>query len=380
MFTHHVRTLLEDNQIMKMTLKLRKLPTCCSLDTLVICLGLCLTCAYMMLGLAGLGWFITSTSRAPGMVKMKSLSLVRMDTMMGSLAMMGAILVTAFVGMLTSLLLIVGVKTMRRLLLIPWQSFHALLSLGCLAGGLYQAVHHLQQHMFWVTLSIGSIILLAWFLVQQLSSRMRSREMVDSSLQEKRAVLATIHTSVQLGKEDITRWRSDDNILEYDGNDGRRTRWKSDENILNFYRNDYDHIATNRSRSLPRHLEQNECLECFYNNQGYAAEDKHTCDYRGEKQFKSNYKKWNSPTYNTPKSSTLSRISKDQQDTKASSGNAPINVYELYSSPRKKSTNSLKKENKNKNKEDEAHGSFHSKSVSIHPEVTQYRYKQYKYR
>jgi hypothetical protein len=45
--------------------------------------------------------------------------------MRGALAVMGGCLVLSFTGLLTCLLLVVGVKTEQRMLLLPWQIFHA---------------------------------------------------------------------------------------------------------------------------------------------------------------------------------------------------------------------------------------------------------------
>ena len=49
----------------------------------------------------------------------------RLEAMRGALAVMGGCLVLSFTGLLTSLLLVVGVKTEQRMLLLPWQIFHA---------------------------------------------------------------------------------------------------------------------------------------------------------------------------------------------------------------------------------------------------------------
>ena len=59
--------------------------------------------------------------------------------MMDSLAVMGAVLVITFMGLLTCLLLILGVRTEQRLLLLPWQLYHCGVILACFGGGLYQA-------------------------------------------------------------------------------------------------------------------------------------------------------------------------------------------------------------------------------------------------
>ena len=57
---------------------------------------------------------------------------------MDSLAVMGAVLVITFMGLLTCLLLVLGVRTEQRLLLLPWQLYHCGVILACFGGGLYQ--------------------------------------------------------------------------------------------------------------------------------------------------------------------------------------------------------------------------------------------------
>merc|ERR1719483_1326669 len=64
-------------------------------------------------------------------MEMRDLYMSRMGTMLGSLTLMGAVLVIAFLGLLTCLLLIMGVKTEQRLLLLPWQLYHATVILAC---------------------------------------------------------------------------------------------------------------------------------------------------------------------------------------------------------------------------------------------------------
>jgi hypothetical protein len=53
---------------------------------------------------------------------MSELYLLMMESVKGSLAVMSGVLVIAFLGLLVSLVLVVGVKTQQRLLLLPWQA------------------------------------------------------------------------------------------------------------------------------------------------------------------------------------------------------------------------------------------------------------------
>ena len=119
-----------------------QLPPCISLDTTVYSLGLALTCVYLLLGLGGVVWFVLSYTEDGLMeVEGRHLYLVHMDTMLGSLAKMAVILVVTFLGLLTCLLLILGVKRQQRLFLLPWQLYHGAIVLLCLAVGLYHALH-----------------------------------------------------------------------------------------------------------------------------------------------------------------------------------------------------------------------------------------------
>ena len=123
-------------------MKLLSEPSCCKLETAVYCVGLCLTAVYLLVGVGGVVWVVLCNSDAsPLVMEMRDLYMMRMETMMGSLALMGTVLVIAFIGLLTCLLLILGTKTEHRLLLLPWQLYHAAIILGCFGGGLYQAFH-----------------------------------------------------------------------------------------------------------------------------------------------------------------------------------------------------------------------------------------------
>ena len=94
-------------------------PTCCKLDTAVFYIGLGLTAAYLIVGLGSVVWFVLDNSdQATVGVDMSDLYMMRMKTMMGSLALVGTVLVIAFIGLLTCLLLILGIKTEQRLLLL----------------------------------------------------------------------------------------------------------------------------------------------------------------------------------------------------------------------------------------------------------------------
>ena len=113
-------------------MKLLVMPRCCKLDTAVYSLGLCLTAVYLLLGLGSVVWFVLCMHDHDIMnMDLTQLYMVRVETMMGSLAVMGTILVMAFIGLLCCLLLILGVKSEQRILLLPWQLFHGAIVLMC---------------------------------------------------------------------------------------------------------------------------------------------------------------------------------------------------------------------------------------------------------
>ena len=128
-----------------------------------------------------------------------------METMMDSLAVMGALLVITFMGLLTCLLLILGVRTEQRLLLLPWQLYHFGVILACFAGGLYQILHFTVlsdgKDSFQAAFSLfpivgGLFFIFIWVLVHQLAIRLRYRRQLDRVIEEKRASLASLHHSL----------------------------------------------------------------------------------------------------------------------------------------------------------------------------------------
>ena len=73
--------------------------TCCKLDTAVFYIGLGLTAAYLIVGLGSVVWFVLDNSdQATVGVDMSDLYMMRMKTMMGSLALVGTVLVIVFIG------------------------------------------------------------------------------------------------------------------------------------------------------------------------------------------------------------------------------------------------------------------------------------------
>merc|ERR1719422_690724 len=75
---------------------------CCKLETSVYVIGIILTTLYLALGLGGVIWFVLChMEESEVMTRLKELYILKMETMMDSLAVMGAVLVITFLGLLT---------------------------------------------------------------------------------------------------------------------------------------------------------------------------------------------------------------------------------------------------------------------------------------
>ena len=209
---------------------------------------------------------------------------------MDSLAVMGAVLVITFMGLLTCLLLILGVRTEQRLLLLPWQIFHCGVILACFGGGLYQVLHFtvlsdgsdaFQACFALFPLVGGLFFIFIWVLVHQLAIRLRYRRQMDRVIEEKRASLASLHLTLPRQHPPVTpetshrSVRSIRTLKRRGASGGRGGRSHSVEHILTeaeagitespYYwmtggntrsRSAGGDWVTGRSRSLPRHLDR----------------------------------------------------------------------------------------------------------------------------
>ena len=214
------------------------------------------------------------------------LYLYQMETMMDSLAVMGAVLVITFMGLLTCLLLILGVRTQQRLLLLPWQLYHCGVILACFGGGLYQILHFTvlsdSRDSFQAAFSLfpfvgGMFFIFIWVLVHQLAIRLRYRRQMNRVIEEKRASLASLHLSLPRLHTPVTpdiNHRSVRSIrtLKRRSAGSRGGRSHSVEHILTegdgLTGDSYYWVAgdghgrasgdwtSSRSQSLPRHLER----------------------------------------------------------------------------------------------------------------------------
>ena len=129
---------------------------CFNLETLVKTVGILLSNLYVLFGLSSVGWFILNNVFQEQVVEMprhdsvvevsalgdlSSVALRSETVVRRSLLILAGVLAITFVGLVTNLLLVVGVKTEQRLLLLPWLLYHVIFVLACLGGGLYLALH-----------------------------------------------------------------------------------------------------------------------------------------------------------------------------------------------------------------------------------------------
>ena len=286
-----------------MQLVLRR--NCCKLETAVYAIGIILTTTYLVVGLGGVIWFVLCHMEdSEVMTKLKELYLLKMETMMDSLAVMGAVLVVTFMGLLTCLLLILGVRTEQRLLLLPWQLYHLGVILACFGGGLYQVLHFtvltdgkdaFQACFALFPIVAGLFVIFIWVLVHQLAIRLRYRLHMERVIEEKRASLASIHLSLPRPPQTPdTRADSSHRSVRSirtlkrrgaagggaggGGGGGARYRSHSVEQILteaeaNITESPYYWVA-GRSRSLPRHLDTTGYSREVQDRSGWEREER----------------------------------------------------------------------------------------------------------
>ena len=116
---------------------------CFKLEPFVYIVGLILMIVYLVLGVSGVVWFVYSQTEQSKIVRqIIDHNDITTRNMKSSLIVMGTVLVISLVGLLTCLLLVMGVKTEQVQLLIPWQVFHVIIIAACFVGGFYQAMHY----------------------------------------------------------------------------------------------------------------------------------------------------------------------------------------------------------------------------------------------
>ena len=269
---------------------------CCKLETAVYVIGIILTTLYLAVGLGGVIWFVLChMDESEVMTRLKELYILKMETMMDSLAVMAAVLVITFLGLLTCLLLILGVRTEQRLLLLPWQLYHCGVILASFGGGIYQILYFTvlsssdKKESFQACFALfplvgGLFFIFIWVLVHQLAIRLRYRGQIERVIEEKRASLASLHLSLPRQHPPLTpetshrsvrslrtlkrrtgphqqggRSHSVEQILtESEANITESPYyWVADKGNIGYRQSTRENYgATGRSRSLPRYLDR----------------------------------------------------------------------------------------------------------------------------
>ena len=313
--------------------------SCFKLDTFVYMVGLVMMILYLVLGVSSVVWFVFSQSQQSELQSGHS-DQSNIESMKTSLMIMGILLVISLVGVLTSLLLSLGVKTQHMCLVYPWQVYHVMVVVVCIVGGVYQAIHFTLEGdtlLGWLSLFplvTGIFLIFLSILTQQLAIRIRNNKTVSQP-----------HT-IQTDTERSGGYRSVKSIRTLKRKKGGGGRSLS----MEYLETDSDgsngeYWTPYRARSLPRHLdkmggrdlagggqargEQRVCLTDKVRRRGQGVREGVREGLR-----------------EGVRSETLVR--KARSNLRRVSDNTMASSVSLHS----------------------------NKSVTIHPEVTQYRYRQ----
>jgi len=171
---------------------------CCPLQTLVLVLAIFLTSTYLILiGSAVVCWVLHSSqdnSLRATVVEVDSLTEVNnelVDVLEEETDIVVIILVTTIigsvVGLVTTLLLSLGVSRARSPLLLPWLVWHMLQILGSVGSGLYLVIHFLllleERSVTNAILSLipilaGIFLIFPWVLVDQLYVKYKQTKII----------------------------------------------------------------------------------------------------------------------------------------------------------------------------------------------------------
>ena len=194
---------------------------CCKLETFIKIVGILLSTTHFLLALSAVAWFVLNNvnkeEAEEGDVVLDSVIEVSdfsdNSDDYGDVGEVGAalderviiltaVLVTCFVGLVTNLLLLTGVKTEQRFLLLPWLIYHVLFILACLGGGLYLALHftvlsdhedYIKAVMALFPLVFGIFFIFIWIMVDQLFVNLRYKKHIEEVVASRRASLASIN-------------------------------------------------------------------------------------------------------------------------------------------------------------------------------------------
>merc|ERR1711892_1634044 len=166
-------------------------PWCCALDTAVGVVGGVMAAMYLVVGVVAVGWSVIqhfSSSLVVGsVVEVDSFDDVYGDLETSeennaTLIVVVIALLISFVGIITSLTLVIGVVRSSYCCLLPWLVWHVVIILSCVGSGLYLVVHFLllveerEEDMAVVSAGpvlAGIFLIILWILVDQLYIQLR---------------------------------------------------------------------------------------------------------------------------------------------------------------------------------------------------------------
>ena len=159
---------------------------CCSLDTAVGVMGGGMAALYLVVGVVAVGWRVVhkiSINQGVGsVIEVDSFDeaygdLARFEESDDTLIFMAMALVISFLGILSSLVLLVGVLRRSSCCLLPWLVWHVVMILGCIGSGVYLVIYFLvlveERAVDMAVVSAGLVLagiffIFLWFLVDQL--------------------------------------------------------------------------------------------------------------------------------------------------------------------------------------------------------------------
>ena len=205
--------------VTSLTLSMRRTESewcCCPLHTLVLGLAIFLTSTYLILIGSSVVWWILHSrnyNRNQGtVIEVDSLTDVNNNDLLGVLEeetdIVVIILVTtltaSLLGLVTTLLLSLGVSRGTPRLFLPWLVWHMLQILGCVGSGLYLVIHFLllleERSVTNAILSLipilaGIFLIFPWVLVDQLYVRYKQTKIIiemDSPIKRSMSSLSII--------------------------------------------------------------------------------------------------------------------------------------------------------------------------------------------
>ena len=177
-----------------MEVKIR--PWCCSLDTAVVVVGGGVAVIYLVVGVLAVGWVVLQyvgyydnigiVSEVDSFEEAYSTVVADRDDM----SAIGAISVAlSFLGIICSLLVVIGIMRRSSCYLLPWLVWHVVIILACFGIGFYLAVNFtvlvdemdvLKAVVSAVPVMAGIFLLFLWLLVEQAHASLRNRRVTAS--------------------------------------------------------------------------------------------------------------------------------------------------------------------------------------------------------